>query len=300
MPFKDHSGWNMKKISVMRDVPTAKPESSDKFRSVLINSQDKILVEATCDKFWEAGLCPQLVMTTDIRKLRSSNHLGKLLMELRDKLHAQNATSAISPSLQSTSPALTMTTQSDTTTGAPVTPSTNSIPSTETATETHCTTPDATTIDTPLDMTIASSANVTSNELVRLRDHVKKPANLKIDLLKINASGKDILKRGRQLVKYKATELCSSVPSSMKSTPLTSNTQLISGFLINDNSPVKRKYVVSPSSTRDDNERLDMDSDASSVEMEVSSFHSCGASVTGLDAVSMTTDSIASTSTSIK
>ena len=191
-----------------------------------------------------------------------------------------------------------MTTQSDTTTVVPVTTSTSSIPSTETATEAHCTTLDATTIDTPLDMTIASSANVTSNDLVRLRDHVKKPANPKIDLLKINANGKDILKRGRQLVKSKATELCSSVPSSMKSTPLTSNTQLISFtilhysftsvlqlILINDNSPVKRKYVVSPSSTRDDNKRLDMDSDASSVEMEVSSFHSCGASVTGLYAL---------------
>ena len=38
----------------------------------------------------------------------------------------------------------------------------------------------------------------------------------------------------------------------------------------------------------------------SSDEIEVSSFHSCGASVAGLDAVNMTTDFIASTSTSIK
>ena len=82
--------------------------------------------------------------------------------------------------------------------------------------------------------------------------------------------------------------------------PLTRNTKLISGFLINDNFHVKRKHVVSPSSTHDDNERLDMDSDASSDEMEVSSFHSCGASGAGLDAVKIATDSTASTSTSIK
>ena len=55
MPFKDHSEWNMKKISVMRNVLTAKAESSDKFKSVLINSQDKILVEATRNEFWRGG-----------------------------------------------------------------------------------------------------------------------------------------------------------------------------------------------------------------------------------------------------
>ena len=225
MPFKDHSEWNMKKISVMRNVLTAKAESSDKFKSVLINSQDKNLVEATRNEFWrrgEAGLGPLLVMTTDIQKLPVSNHLGKLLMGLRDNLPAQNATSNMPPSDQSTSSApnaqstpasLTMPTLSDTTTVVPVVTSTNSIPSTETAIETRCSTPDATTVDTPLDMTFTSSANVTSNDLVRLRDHVKKPSNPQIDLLKINASGKVILKRGRQLVRSKATERCSSVPT---------------------------------------------------------------------------------------
>ena len=226
-------------------------------------------------------------------------------MELSDQLGAQNATLNIPPSDQSISsapPALTVTTQSesDTTTVGPVVTSTNSIPSTETAIETRCTTPDATTVDTPLDMTFASSANVTSNDLVRLRDHVKSQQNPQIDLLKINASGKIIFKRGRQLVKSKSTEQCSSVPSSMKSISLTRNSQLISEFLINDNFSVKRKHVVSPSSIHDDNERLDMDSDASSDEIEVSSFHSCESSTTGLDAVDMMADSSASTSTSIK
>ena len=209
-----------------------------------------------------AGLGPLLVMTTDIQKLPVSNHLGKLLMGLRDNLPTQNATSNMPPSDQSTSSApnaqstpasLTMPTLSDTTTVVPVVTSTNSIPSTETATETYCTTPDATTVDTPLDMTFTSSANVTSNDLVRLRDHVKKPSNPQIDLLKINASGKIILKRGRQLVRSKATERCSSVSTSLKSMPLTRNMQLINGFLIKDNSPVKRTYVVSLSSTNDDN-----------------------------------------------
>ena len=221
-----------------------------------------------------------------------------LLLELSDQLGAQNATLNIPPSDQSISsapPALTVTTQSesDTTTVGPVVTSTNSIPSTETAIETRCTTPDATTVDTPLDMTFASSANVTSNDLVRLRDHVKSQQNPQIDLLKINASGKIIFKRGRQLVKSKSTEQCSSVPSSMKSISL-------SEFLINVLFSVKRKHVVSPSSTHDDNERLDMDSDASSDGIEVSSFHSCGSSTTGLDAVDMMADSSASTSTSIK
>ena len=179
-------------------------------------------------------------------------------MGLRDNLPAQNATSNMPPSDQSTSSApnaqstpasLTMPTLSDTTTVVPVVTSTNSIPSTETATETHCTTPDATTVDTPLDMTFTSSANVTSNDLVRLRDHVKKPSNPQIDLLKINASGKVILKRGE--IQGHRTMFKRSNP--LKSIPLTRNMQLINGFLIKDNSPVKRTYVVSLSSTHDDN-----------------------------------------------
>ena len=51
MPKKDHSEWNDRKISVMRDVLSAKAASCDKFKYVLIKSNDKILVEATSDEF---------------------------------------------------------------------------------------------------------------------------------------------------------------------------------------------------------------------------------------------------------
>ena len=82
-----YSEWNLKKVDIMREVLNAKINSSEEFRKELIESADKLLVEASAtDKFWGSGLTYNLTLTTLPDQFPGKNMLGKLLVELRNEL----------------------------------------------------------------------------------------------------------------------------------------------------------------------------------------------------------------------
>ena len=51
--------WHSTKTKVMRDVIRMKYDSSQDFRNMLENSNDKVLVEATSNMYWASGLNPK-------------------------------------------------------------------------------------------------------------------------------------------------------------------------------------------------------------------------------------------------
>ena len=177
MPKKDHSEWNDKKISVMRDVLSAKAASCDKFKDVLIKSNDKILVEATSDEFCGAGLSPHLVLTTKPEMFPGKNELGKLLMELRLKLNSE----IIRNDVQDNPPTDAQPTTMDS--------------STDTAAVIDSSAKPPLRMDTPTHK--ENVVNGHSTESSKLRDHVKKLKNQQVQLLKFNS------KRGRSSRKMK-------------------------------------------------------------------------------------------------
>ena len=68
--------WNDVRIDVMREVLMAKAEQSEGFRNKLLESKGSLLIEASpFDSFWGEG-----------KNKKGKNMLGKLLMEVRDKL----------------------------------------------------------------------------------------------------------------------------------------------------------------------------------------------------------------------
>lgn len=81
--------WAAMKLNVMREILVAKADTNMLFRSTLIHSGSKRLVEATGphESFWGVGLNPFLAGTTKhLYYPANSNHLGILLEEVRANL----------------------------------------------------------------------------------------------------------------------------------------------------------------------------------------------------------------------
>ena len=92
------SNWNLMKYEVMREVLQAKIESSPKFKQELLDSNDQLLVEASAtDTFWGSGLTYNLSLTTLPDKFPGKNMLGKLLMQLRAEVRAQQLITKTAP-----------------------------------------------------------------------------------------------------------------------------------------------------------------------------------------------------------
>jgi len=81
---KDHpvrDDWPTEQLEVMKKALRAKFEQNASLRNLLLSTGSKELIEiSTTDDFWGRG-----------RKGTGENHLGKLLMELRSSLSAENA-----------------------------------------------------------------------------------------------------------------------------------------------------------------------------------------------------------------
>lgn len=80
------AAWNDKKNGVMKEVLIAKIASSNKFRDDLLNSGNKVIIEALPDPWWGCGLPYNIAVTTNPDYLPGKNNLGKLLMELRSEM----------------------------------------------------------------------------------------------------------------------------------------------------------------------------------------------------------------------
>ena len=81
----DHIGkWLSKRILVMENALKLKWNSCAKFRHVLMQTSGMAIAEATQDTFWGVGVAPNLAQETRRGKFIGDNHLGRLLMGLRD------------------------------------------------------------------------------------------------------------------------------------------------------------------------------------------------------------------------
>ena len=83
-PRDKHNNWNSIKVCVMREILHAKADSCEEFKSVLLDSSGKRLVEAvTGDTFWSSGLPPYLAASTNPQCFPGSNQLGVVLESIR-------------------------------------------------------------------------------------------------------------------------------------------------------------------------------------------------------------------------
>lgn len=79
--------WDNMKLQLMADLLLAKYEQCEMFRQMLEGLPlDYILVEATANKFWAAGLGPDLVLCTRVTHYPGQNHLGRLIMVIRENM----------------------------------------------------------------------------------------------------------------------------------------------------------------------------------------------------------------------
>ena len=77
--------WNNVKIDIMRQALEAKFKNSE-LRELLLNTDDEILIEGNnwSDNFWGDCYCSRC------RNIKGQNHLGRLLMEIREELKKEN------------------------------------------------------------------------------------------------------------------------------------------------------------------------------------------------------------------
>ena len=80
---------------VMAEVLLAKARSNIDFKRKLMNTGDKLIVECTRDAVWGVGLTPHQAITTKPEWFKGANLGGVLLMELRQKLSKENATTKV-------------------------------------------------------------------------------------------------------------------------------------------------------------------------------------------------------------
>ena len=78
--------WTKIKVNAMCKILAAKWNCSGRFRRTLMSTSNMTIAEATQDMFWGVGVAPNLALHTKASKFLGSNHLGRSLMALRDKV----------------------------------------------------------------------------------------------------------------------------------------------------------------------------------------------------------------------
>lgn len=87
----DDKIWNEKKEDVMRQILRAKFSQNPEIRKKLLDTGDKILAEANPrDNYWGIGTSSTTSIAKNPSKWKGENKLGKLLMELREELRAED------------------------------------------------------------------------------------------------------------------------------------------------------------------------------------------------------------------
>ena len=78
--------WTKIKVNAMCKILAAKWNCSGRFRQTLMSTSNMTIAEATQDMFWGVDVAPNLALHTKASKFLGSNHLGRSLMALRDKV----------------------------------------------------------------------------------------------------------------------------------------------------------------------------------------------------------------------
>ena len=86
IPRQLHKDWHAVKVCAMREILHAKADYCHLFRSTLIDSVGKRLVESTQDLFWASGLPPQFSSSTKSQYYPGRNELGHILESVRAEL----------------------------------------------------------------------------------------------------------------------------------------------------------------------------------------------------------------------
>ena len=84
IPPETLADWCSARLIVMQNVLKLKWNSCSKFRHALMATSGMVIAEATLDSFWGVGVAPNLAQETRRDKFLGQNHLGRLLMGLRD------------------------------------------------------------------------------------------------------------------------------------------------------------------------------------------------------------------------
>lgn len=83
----ENDAWDKIKEEKMRNIIKLKSEQCPEFYDALLASEHNLLVEATMDKYWAAGLPHHLLPTTNPHYYPGMNTLGKILMEQREEMY---------------------------------------------------------------------------------------------------------------------------------------------------------------------------------------------------------------------
>ena len=84
-PRETRNNWNSIKVCVMREILHAKADFCEEFKSVLLDTSGKRLIEVvTGDNFWSSGLLPYISAYTNPLFFPGSNQLGVLLASIRE------------------------------------------------------------------------------------------------------------------------------------------------------------------------------------------------------------------------
>ena len=78
------NAWDIIKVDVMQQLIHQKVRSCTEFKECLIDSDNKVLIEATADDFWASGLNVNITKCTNINFIPGQNTLGKILMAERE------------------------------------------------------------------------------------------------------------------------------------------------------------------------------------------------------------------------
>ena len=84
-PRDKHNNWHSIKVCVMREILHTKADFCEEFKSVLLDTTGRRLVEAVPgDDFWSSGLPPYLAASTNSQYFPVCNQVGVVLENIRD------------------------------------------------------------------------------------------------------------------------------------------------------------------------------------------------------------------------
>ena len=96
VPRDLHHDWHQIKLTVMREILHAKADCCPLFKTELMESQGKHLVESTHDQFWASGLPPSFTVTTKPDYYRGGgDQLGHILESVRNDLIKESVVNAL-------------------------------------------------------------------------------------------------------------------------------------------------------------------------------------------------------------
>ena len=79
-------GWEARRVDVMRQIINMKAASVPEYRAALLTAKETIVEAVHGDLYWSCGLSKEDVRWAETRDWPGENTMGKLHMELREKL----------------------------------------------------------------------------------------------------------------------------------------------------------------------------------------------------------------------